>query len=613
MSFRSSRQPRIIRNLAASWLGLPISYRGIIVIALPTICTLATLVAWVWTRQEGQKLVQRIEDVYIQTRASEDVLSTLLNAETGVRGYALTREDRFLEPYHVARQRLPETLKNLSEAQQNALKKGDLISIEQRVQQRIKNLELQIQLAQVSSPNSIRTNQLLDRGKALMDGLRQDIGTLRRLQDQNLAADQATLTRLRKTIKFIQQLMAVAGILSFLGAIYLFRRLENELGDRERQLLQSKTLIESLTSNMVDGVLTLSQHGKVETINPAVTRLFQYQAIDLLGQHVTKLWFNPTNRAKKVSPPFMEELLLGHSWQTLAFRQDGSVFPVELSISETRSKKQFIVLVRDLTEQVATEAQLKAQADQLAKLNLSLIQSNAELERQNQELETFTYVAAHDLKTPLRGISTLSEWIEDDLGPNLPPSSQEQLKLLRSRVLRLTTLINELLDYSRIGRNKSAIERVAVEDLLRKVIDALPPPDNIAIAIGPGMPTFETDKDLLQKVFFQLIENSILHHDLSEGHIAITVQEHAKEYEFIVSDDGPGIPPEFHQRVFTAFQILERRNDEEQAGIGLAMVKKIVELGGGMVWLATEGDRGLAVHFTWAKDISRQTLHSRRS
>jgi PAS domain S-box-containing protein len=602
----------MIRKLNSSWLDLPISYRGIMVIALPTICTLATLTAWIWTRNEGQIRVQHIEDVYVQTRTSEDLLTTLLNAETGVRGYALTHEDRFLEPYRLAQRKLPEALENLSKAQPNNLQKQDLRAIEQRVQQRIKNLELQIQVAQFSSPNSIQTNQLLDRGKALMDELRQDIATLRKIQDQNLVANQAALNRLRSIIKLIQQLMVVAGLLSFIAAIYLFRRLENELGDRERQLLQSKTLIESITSNVVDGVLTLSQHGKIETINPAVTQLFQYKTIDLLGQHVTKLWFNPTNRAKNVSPPFMEELLLGHAWQTLAFRQDGSSFPIELSISETQLKKQFIVLVRDMTEQVATEAQLKMQSDQLARLNLTLIQSNAELERQNEELETFTYVAAHDLKTPLRGIATLSEWIEDDLGPQLPSANQQQLHLLRSRVHRLTTLINELLDYSRIGRDKSAIEPVAVEDLLRKVIDSLRPLNHIAIAIGAGMPTFETDKTLLQKVFFQLIENSILHHDLSEGSIAITVQEHPKEYEFIVTDDGPGIAPEFYQRVFTAFQILERRDDVQQAGIGLAMVKKIVELGGGMVWLEAAGDRGLAVHFTWAKDISQQPLNFRR-
>jgi signal transduction histidine kinase len=127
------------------------------------------------------------------------------------------------------------------------------------------------------------------------------------------------------------------------------------------------------------------------------------------------------------------------------------------------------------------------------------------------------------------------------------------------------------------------------------------------------MPTFETDKDLLQKVFFQLIENSILHHDLSEGNVTITVEDRPKEYEFIVRDDGPGISPEFYQRVFTAFQILERRNDIQQTGIGLAMVKKIVELNGGMTWLETEGSRGLTVHFTWPKELLQQPISFRRS
>jgi signal transduction histidine kinase len=304
----------------------------------------------------------------------------------------------------------------------------------------------------------------------------------------------------------------------------------------------------------------------------------------------------------------MEELLIGRTWQTMAYRQDGSAFPVELSINETQLKNQFIVFVRDMTERVKAEAQLKAQSDQLVKLNLTLIQNNVELERQNKELETIAYVTAHDLKTPLRGIVTLSEWIEEELGTQLPPANQQQLQLLRSRVHRLTTLINELLDYTRIGQDTTVIERVIVADLLQEVIKALAPPNTITVTIGVGMPTFNTAKDLLQKVFYQLIENSILHHDLPVGNVTITVKEYTHKYEFIVADDGPGIAPEYYQKVFTVFQVLDRRDDTQQTGICLAIVKKIVEVTGGEVWLAEKGDssapgvRGLIVHFTWAKN-----------
>jgi PAS domain S-box-containing protein len=609
----SSRQPRMIRKLSASWLNLPISYRGIMAIALPTICTLTTLSLWIWTRQNAQILVQRIEQVNVQSRTREELLTVLFNAETGVRGYALTREERFLEPYQLAQRNLPETLKKLSQAHQSDQQKADLSLIMQRVEQRIQNLDRQIQEADFALPKGVEANLLLERGKSIMDALRQDLNHLKKIQEQNRVADQATLDRLRSITRSIQQLMVAASLLSFIGAIYLFRRLELELSDRERQLFHSKTLIESITSNLVDGVLTLNQHGKIQTINPAITKLFQYKATELFGQHVTKLWFNPANRSRPVSPPFMEELLIGHSWQTLAYRQDGSTFPVELSISETQLKKQFIVLVRDMTERVEAETQLKAQSAQLAKLNLTLIQSNTELEKQNKELETITYVAAHDLKTPLRGIAALSEWIEDDLGPNLPSVNKQQLQLLRSRVHRLMALINELLDYSRIGRNKAVIETVAVEDLLQKVVNSLRPLNSMTVAIGSGMPTFDTEKDLLQRVFFQLIENAILHHDLSDGHVAITVEESSEGYEFIVIDDGPGIAPEFHPKVFAAFQILDRRDDMQQTGIGLAMVKKIVEKSGGAVWLEIKDHRGLAVHFTWPKVYAQQPFNFKTS
>jgi PAS domain S-box-containing protein len=606
-------QPRILRRLSASWVRIPISYRGVLVIALPTLCTLITLGFWIGLRERAQSLNERIDRGNIQVRASDDLLTRLLNAETGVRGYALIPEAKFLEPYQSAQQKLPDTLKQFSQAQFSAELDREIASIQRRVPLRLQNLTDQIAVAQSASPDLTKTKRLLNQGKALMDAIRQDLNTVKTIQNQNLSGDMATVAQVRSLAGVVQQVMVVVSLLAFVAAFYLFRQLDHELGDRKRQLYQSQTLIDAITSNVVDGVLTLNQHGKIQTINAAVTKLFQYKSIDLLGQHVTKLWFNPARQSKTVSAPFMEELLLGHSWQTIAYRQDGSGFPVELSISETQIKKQFIVFVRDMTERVAAETQLKTQSDQLARLNLTLIQSNAELERQNKELETITYIAAHDLKTPLRGIATLSEWIEEDLGPNLPSTAQEQLGLLRSRVHRLTALINELLDYSRIGRNKTVIEQVVVEDLLQKIINSLQP-HNIDVTIGAGMPTFATDKYLLQEVFFQLIENSILHHDLTAGTISITVQERLKEYEFTVTDDGPGIASEFYEKVFTAFQMLDRRNnDTQQTGIGLAKVKKIVETSGGMVWLETEGDRGLAVHFTWAKNYTKWSIGFRNA
>jgi PAS domain S-box-containing protein len=608
-----SSQPRILRRLSASWVRIPISYRGVLVIALPTLCTLITLGFWIGLRERAQSLNVQIERGNIQVRASDDLLTMLLNAETGVRGYALVPEAKFLEPYQSAQQKLPDTLKQFSQSQSGPELDREVASIQRRVPLRLQNLTDQIAASQSAALDRTKANQLLNQGKALMDAIRQDLNTVKTIQSQNLNREMATVAQVRSLAGVVQQVMVVVSLLAFVAAFYLFRQLDIELGDRKRQLYQSQTLIDAITSNVVDGVLTLNQHGKIQTINAAVTKLFQYKSIDLLGQHVTKLWFNPARQSKTVSAPFMEELLLGHSWQTIAYRQDGSGFPVELSISETQLKKQFIVFVRDMTERVKAETQLKTQSDQLAKLNLTLIQSNTELERQNKELETITYIAAHDLKTPLRGIATLSEWIEEDLGPNLPSTAQEQLGLLRSRVYRLTALINELLDYSRIGRDKNVIETVVVQDLLQKIIDSLQP-HNIDITIGAGMPTFATDKDLLQEVFFQLIENSILHHDLTAGTIFITVQERLKEYEFTVTDDGPGIASEFYEKVFAAFQMLDRRNnDTQQTGIGLAKVKKIVETSGGMVWLETEGDRGLAVHFTWAKSYTKWPIAFRNA
>ncbi len=160
-------------------------------------------------------------------------------------------------------------------------------------------------------------------------------------------------------------------------------------------------------------------------------------------------------------------------------------------------------------------------------------------------------------------------------------------------------LINGLLQYSRVGRVVLQPESVSVSDLLREVVDSLAPPAEFVVEIAPDMPTLKTDRLSLQQVFANLISNAIKHHDRVNGHVWITVSSLGKHYEFAVKDDGKGIAQKFHDRVFTIFQTLEARDKVENTGIGLSLVKKIVESRGGAVWLESEG-QGATFRFTWA-------------
>jgi light-regulated signal transduction histidine kinase (bacteriophytochrome) len=265
----------------------------------------------------------------------------------------------------------------------------------------------------------------------------------------------------------------------------------------------------------------------------------------------------------------------------------------------SEASSYFIVVVEDIQERKQSELLLQERAKELSYLNTVLSRTTAKLKRRNQELDQFAYVASHDLKAPLRAIANLSEWIEEDLAGSLPPENQRQMELLRGRVHRMEALIDGLLAYSRVGRTQVSAEPLDVGAMLRDLVDSLDPPPDFVVEIMPNMPVFTTRRAPLQQVFLNLINNSIKHHNRSDGHIQIAVQERECFYEFSVTDDGPGIDPRYHNKIFQIFQTLEARDARENTGMGLSIVKKIVETEGGSIEVDSELNHGSTFRFFW--------------
>ena len=256
----------------------------------------------------------------------------------------------------------------------------------------------------------------------------------------------------------------------------------------------------------------------------------------------------------------------------------------------------------DISDRKRAEALSKQQQERLIYINQHLKQTTDLLTRRNRELDEFTYVVSHDLKAPLRAVCHLSEWLEEDLEDKLDDDTKHNFKLLKSRVGRMQMFIQSLLEYSRVGKEQTPTETVVVKDLLIDIIDFLLPPPTFAIAIGEGMPTLDTQKVALEQVFTNLIGNAIKHHPRQTGKIAISATEDSQYYYFTVTDDGNGIAPEHRERVFGIFQTLSSRDDtEENTGIGLSIVKKIVENQGGTIDLESQLGRGTTFSFSWPK------------
>jgi signal transduction histidine kinase len=253
-------------------------------------------------------------------------------------------------------------------------------------------------------------------------------------------------------------------------------------------------------------------------------------------------------------------------------------------------------LINEINDRLSAEKELH-------RLNETLEQRvairTAEAERHVKELEQFAYVTSHDLKAPLRGIANLATWLEEDLREQLTDATREQLRLLRDRVQRMNALIEGLLEYSRIGQVAHSRASVDTGELLDEVIDSLSPPEGFTVDVAANMPTLQTDRLHLYQVFSNLIGNSVKHSQGGRGHAGVTVQERGEHYEFTVTDDGPGISPEYHDKIFMMFQTLAVNDYGNNTGIGLALVKKIVEEHGGSITLESEEGSGATFRFTW--------------
>ena len=270
-----------------------------------------------------------------------------------------------------------------------------------------------------------------------------------------------------------------------------------------------------------------------------------------------------------------------------------------------------IAQIRNLAEQVVqgdykvqitdtAEDNLGDLAASLNRMTRTLDSSFSALEKRNQELDQFAYVASHDLKAPLRGVTTIVKWIEDELAAELSPQLRTYLNQMKGRLRRLEDLINGLLVYARVGRTAQSHETVDVCQLLTEVGELVVPPD-FKLRIGPDMPVFTTDHLGLQQVFTNLLSNAVKYHQRGAGQLEVTCREADRYYEFRVQDDGPGIAPEYHQKIFLLFQTLRDRHTAESTGIGLSIVQKIIDEHQGSICVDSAVGQGTGFIFTWPK------------
>ncbi|MEL6457475.1 MAG: PAS domain S-box protein [Cyanobacteria bacterium J06621_15] len=374
----------------------------------------------------------------------------------------------------------------------------------------------------------------------------------------------------------------------------------------EKALRQSEERFRSTFEQAAVGICHTNQNGKFIRVNQKLCDILGYSREELLQRSFQEITY-PADLESDLKQ--VRDLLSGKvqnfSMDKRYLCKDGSITWVEITVSFVRQKNgepdYFLGVIKDINQRKQAQTQLLLRAQEQEELNLLLTETTAQLRKRNSELDQFAYVASHDLKAPLRAIANLSQWLEDDLIESLEPDNLHHLELLRQRVYRMEALINGLLQYSRVGRVKDAEEKVDVNQLLAEIINDLAPPADFTIEIKNPMPILTTKGMLLRRVFTNLIDNAITHHQGLEGKISICANDKGKCYEFCVSDDGAGISPQYHEKIFVIFQTLQARDKKESTGVGLSIVKKILETQGSSITVDSDIGKGATFCFTWHK------------
>ena len=279
--------------------------------------------------------------------------------------------------------------------------------------------------------------------------------------------------------------------------------------------------------------------------------------------------------------------MMGVGRDLTALHKDGREFPVEIGLSpfeDEHNNNMVFVSLLDITKRKRMEQELR---------------------EINTNLEEFTYVASHDLRSPLRGIADLLEWVKEDLGSDALPDVSNNLERIGIRIQRMEQLIDNLLTYARAGKKDTITQQININTLLDNVFGLLEVPLTIHIKRDIQLEHFTSNWVPLETVMRNLISNAIKHHDTKAGTILIRSISENNFCHFSICDDGPGIPAAAHERIFRLFQTITS-SERGGTGIGLSVSRRLVESHGGRISVeANQHQRGVTFHVWWPRYLRK--------
>ena len=340
----------------------------------------------------------------------------------------------------------------------------------------------------------------------------------------------------------------------------------------------SKEFLNDTFNSMKDIVLVVDIEENIKSANMSAFSALEYAVDEIIDTPIREILF-----ANDDNGELQEYFLFSSQNESLQLKtKSGRTIPVDISISRMHDSHGVVVIARDITERLKIELKQK--------------QLVTDLKRKNTELKEFAYIMSHDIKSPLRGIAQLSEWVYADNKNNLNEESLGNLKMITGRIKRLYGYIEGLYEYAKIGRIDRDSEAVDTKTIVEEVIQMQEIPKNITIKIDTDLPTINIVRIHAIQVFQNLISNAIKYNDKPQGVLNIGCNS-GRQKVFYIKDNGIGINQEQHKKIFKLFQTIAAKDTIESTGIGLSIVKKITDLYDGDVWIESNKDNGCVFYF----------------
>lgn len=356
----------------------------------------------------------------------------------------------------------------------------------------------------------------------------------------------------------------------------------------QQKWINADYYLDAIVRSTNDAFIGKDPRNIVRFWNRGAEELYGYSSREMIGRHISVIV--PPERIDELSEIVARVINNKETLhlETIRRHKDGSRVDIALSISPILDRSGAVVGIaaigRDIRERKKAEQEIQQQKN--------------DLEAVNRELRDFAHVISHDLKAPLRAVSHLSGWIYEDNIDKLDEDSKQNLIRLKSSVTRMSDLIDGVLNYSSIGRKLQKREFIDLNALLMEVVSILYVPDNVEIHIDNDLPTVFGSRVQLGQVFQNLLNNAIQSIDKEHGQIRVQSVREKNEWRFSIRDNGRGIDRDHFEKIFQPFQTLSYRDGIKSNGIGLSIVRKIVEMHSGKIWLESEPGQGATFYFT---------------